>query len=49
MPPLIFESAFGTDWHTFKRELGQVLILAGPSLLICMFLTGVFFYWGLDY
>jgi NhaP-type Na+/H+ or K+/H+ antiporter len=21
IPALIFESAFGTDWHTFKREL----------------------------
>lgn len=49
MPPLIFESAFHADWHTFKREIWQVLILSGPALLICIFLTGLFFYYVLDY
>ena len=34
MPALIFESAFNSDWHIFKVEGGQVLIMAGPMLII---------------
>lgn len=33
LPALIFESAFNSDWHIFKVEFGQVLIMAGPMLL----------------
>lgn len=33
LPALIFESAFNSDWHIFKVELAQILIMAGPMLL----------------
>jgi|TARA_B110000285_G_C15058346_1_gene580882 NhaP-type Na+/H+ or K+/H+ antiporter len=33
LPALIFESAFNSDWHIFKMEFGQVLIMAGPMLI----------------
>ena len=29
LPALIFESAFSTDYHIFRRLLSQVVILAG--------------------
>ena len=41
LPTLIFESAFVMDVHTFKKTIGQVLILAGPGLLISAFLTSL--------
>lgn len=41
LPPLIFESAFSTDWHIVKVEFTQILILAGPCLLACAFLTAL--------
>jgi NhaP-type Na+/H+ or K+/H+ antiporter len=34
LPPLIFESAFSADWHIVRVELVQILILAGPCLLV---------------
>lgn len=42
LPALLFESAFNTDWHIFKVELPQVLLLAGPALLINTFATAGF-------
>jgi len=33
LPALIFESAFNSDWHIFKVELAQILIMAGPMLI----------------
>jgi NhaP-type Na+/H+ or K+/H+ antiporter len=39
IPALIYESAFGTDWHTFKRELAQTLLLAGPGVIVSTILT----------
>jgi len=33
LPALIFESAFNSDWHTFRKLFGQVLIMAGPMLI----------------
>jgi NhaP-type Na+/H+ or K+/H+ antiporter len=41
LPPLIFESAFNSDWHIFKVELPQVLLLAGPMLLISTILSAL--------
>ena len=34
LPPLVFESSFNADWHIFKRELYQILLLAIPGVLI---------------
>jgi NhaP-type Na+/H+ or K+/H+ antiporter len=39
LPPLIFESAFSIDWHIIKAEIVQILILAGPGLVINAFVT----------
>lgn len=39
LPALLFESAFHSDWHLFKKQLSQILLLAGPILLVGAFLT----------
>lgn len=39
IPALIFESAFSTDWHIFKIQFGQVLLMAGPMLIASTFLS----------
>ena len=41
LPTLIFESAFIMDVHTFRKTLGQAMILAGPGLLVTSFLTAL--------
>ena len=41
IPALIFESAFNSDWHIFKVEIGQVLIMAGPMLIVATFLSAL--------
>lgn len=41
LPTLIFESAFVMDVHTFKKTMGQAIILAGPGLIFCTFLTAL--------
>ena len=41
LPTLIFESAFVMDVHTFKKTIGQALILAGPGLIVSTFLTAL--------
>ena len=49
IPALIFESAFNADWHIFKIELAQVLVLAGPLLVGSAFLTAVSMRYVLGY
>ena len=41
LPVLIFESAFAMDVHTFKKTVGQSLILAGPGMVTNAVLTSV--------
>ena len=41
LPTLIFESAFVMDVHTFRKTIGQAVVLAGPGLLLCSFLTSL--------
>ena len=41
LPILIFESAFATDYHIFKKVFVGCLLLAGPGLLLSAFLTGL--------
>ena len=36
LPALIFESSFSMEWHTLKKVLPKVLILAGPGVLMSM-------------
>ena len=44
LPALIFESSFAMEWHTLRKVMPKVLILAGPGVLISMALTGVALY-----
>jgi len=37
LPPIIFESAFNCDWYIFKKQMGKILILAGPMILLGAF------------
>ena len=34
LPPLIFESAFAMDVHTFRKSTTQILVLAGPGMVL---------------
>ena len=49
IPALIFESAFNSDWHVFKKEMGQILIMAGPMLLVSTGLSGLMMRYILKY
>eukprot|EP00753_Platysulcus_tardus_P007775 PLAT15481.1.p1 GENE.PLAT15481.1~~PLAT15481.1.p1 ORF type:complete len:1352 (-),score=644.53 PLAT15481.1:882-4937(-) len=52
LPALLFESAFSTDWHVFRRSLLQIVMLAGPGVLIGTTLTALlvsFFPYGWDW
>lgn len=49
LPALIFESAFSTSFHVIKRELSQILLLAGPGVAISMSLTAIVSRYCLDY
>jgi NhaP-type Na+/H+ or K+/H+ antiporter len=43
LPILIFASGFSLDWHTVKRLKWQVLLLAGPGVIVGTILTAVVF------
>lgn len=49
LPALIFESAFNSDWHIFKVEMGQILVMAGPMLIMSTFLSAAMFRFVLGY
>ena len=49
LPALIFESAFGSDSHIMSVEFGQILIMAGPIVLMATGLSGVCTYYVLGY
>ena len=49
LPALIFESAFNSDWHIFKVEFAQVLIMAGPMLIGSTFLSALMMRYILGY
>ena len=34
LPALLFESAFETEWHMFKKQAGQTLILGIPCAIL---------------
>ncbi len=40
LPALVFESAYALDVHAFRKNLGAVLLLAMPALVICTVATG---------
>lgn len=39
LPTLIFEAAFGMDWHTFRKTSANSTILAVPGILVSLILT----------
>jgi len=39
LPTLIFEAAFAMDVHTFKKTVGNAVILAVPGIILALFLT----------
>ena len=45
----MFESAFKSDYHTFRREFWQILLLAGPGVAISTLLSAVVILYPLDY
>jgi len=49
LPALIFESAFSSDWHTFRMQLSKILILAFPMLMAATILTALVMYYILNY
>ena len=40
LPLLIFDSAYGLDIHVFRKSLVNSGLLAGPGMVVAMFLTG---------
>ena len=52
IPTLIFESAFNADWYIFKKVMTNILLLAGPGVLLGAFLLAfvlkVFLGYGSD-
>jgi NhaP-type Na+/H+ or K+/H+ antiporter len=40
LPALVFESAYAIDVHTFKNNVGAVIVLAGPALLLSTVAVG---------
>jgi sodium/hydrogen exchanger 10/11 len=49
LPALIYESSSSSDWHIFKVEFPQIMIMAGPMLLLAIFLTAFEFKYILSY
>ena len=42
LPPLLFESAaFGVDMGILRKQLGQILLMAFPAMLVASVLTGL--------
>lgn len=41
LPILVFDAAYELNLHVFKKTLANATLLAGPGLIICMFLTGL--------
>jgi len=49
LPALIFECAFSMDWYMFKREFGQVLLLASSAVVISSFQIAIVIRYVLGY
>lgn len=46
LPPLLFEAAFQVNFENLRRNLGTVILLAIPGVLINMLLVGALVSWG---
>lgn len=49
LPALIFGSALSVDYHVFAKEIGQMLLLAVPGVIISAVLTSLFAVYALPY
>ena len=49
IPALIYESALGTDFHMFRREIGSILLLAVPGVLVSTIITAIAVLFVLQY
>lgn len=47
LPILVFEAAFGLSTRAFMRNLGSILVLAVPALIISAAIVGLALYFGL--
>lgn len=45
LPALIFEAAFALDYHTFKKSLGVISLLAGPAFILNTLLVATLVMW----
>jgi len=49
IPAIAFDSGMHADWHTLKKDFGQVLLLAGPGIVIVAILVAIIFKYPLGY
>ena len=49
LPALVYESSASAHWHTFKRVLCPVMLLAFPGVILSAFLSALSILYVLDY
>jgi len=49
IPAFVFDSSFKSDWHAFKKEFWQILLLAVPGVVFVTVLSAVSIYYLLGY
>lgn len=48
LPVLVFDAALGMNTRAFVRNIGPILVLAIPALVVSALLVGFALHWGLD-
>lgn len=49
LPVLIFESGFNADWHLFKKQFVQIIILSVPCVALSAFFLAICLKWIVGY
>eukprot|EP01084_Bolivina_argentea_P315753 547153_1 len=49
IPPLVFESAFNTEYHVMRHEFASALLLAFPGVILNTLLTAIFCVYAFPY
>lgn len=49
LPPLIYQGGISTDWHSFKKELGQIVPMATSVMLLCSLFQALVIKYILNY